>query len=106
MIVKQTVVDQIEIPRNGTIQIRLALELVEDGNKLSSKWHRTVVTPGHDIAAQLAAVNKHLAQMGEAAVSDVEIGRVSAQAAVAWTPEVVAAYQAQQALLAKQAPTL
>ncbi len=57
----------------------------------------------------MVAVNNHLIQMNEAIVSDAEIARISAQAAVAWTPEIVAAYQAyqaQQALLAEQAAAL
>lgn len=106
MIIKQTTVTPIEITCNGTIQIRLALELVEDGSVLNYKWHRTAIIPGGDIAAQMTAVNDHLMQMNESIVSDAEIAKISAQAAVAWTPEIIAAYEAQHALLAEQTPAL
>lgn len=101
MIKKQTVLDQIEITRNGVIQIRLGLELVEDDKILSNKWHRTLIEPAGDIKAQFALVNSHLEMMNEAAVSEADIGKIVMQAAVAWTPEVVTAYQAQLALAAK-----
>ena len=78
MITKQTVVDQIEITRNGALQIRIALELVEDGAVLSNKWHRTAVEPGGDVGAQIAAVNEHLAQMGKQPVNAADIAKIKA----------------------------
>ena len=77
-IVKQTVVDQIEITRNGTMQIRIGLELVEDGAVLSNKWHRTMVDPGGDVTAQIAAVNAYLLAMGEQEVSAADIAKIKA----------------------------
>lgn len=79
-IIKQTVVDQIELTRTGTIQIRIALELVENGAVISSKWHRTSVEPGVDVAAQMAAVNYHITSepMNEQPVSAVDIARIKA----------------------------
>ena len=78
MITKQTVLDQIEITRNDTIQIRIGLELVEDGVIVASKWHRTTVEPGGDVDAQLRAVNVHLVQMNELPVSDADIAKIKA----------------------------
>lgn len=91
---KQTVVDQIEITRNGTIQLRIAKELVDDdGTILTSSWHRTSLPPGHDIDAQMAAVNAHLTQgLGFPSVSASDIDRVKTLAAPAWTDDVVQAY--------------
>lgn len=76
MIIKQTLVDKIEITRTGSIQIRIALELVEDGNVLNTRLHRTAIEPGGDVDAQMAAVNEHLAQMGEVPVSVQDIDRI------------------------------
>lgn len=106
MIDKKTTVDQIEITRSGTIQVRLALELIENGEVLSHKLHRTLIAPGSDVAAQMAAVNVHLVQMNMNTVSDADVGQISALATVAWTPAVLAAYQAQQALVAELQPVL
>ena len=84
MITKQTVVDQIEVTRNGTIQVRIALELVENGAVLNYKWHRTAIDAGGDVDAQMAAVNAHITseQMNEQPVSPADIARIKAVQAV------------------------
>lgn len=92
MIVKQTVIDQVEIRRDGTIQIRFGLLLIEDGVEIDSKWHRTVVPPGTDLDAQIAAVNTHLISMGKAEIDPSEIDRVKAVLPVVQTKAVVQAY--------------
>lgn len=80
MITKQTIVDQIEVTRNGTIQIRIALELVENGAVLNSRWHRTAIDPGGDVDAQMDTVNAHITSepMNEQPVSAVDIARIKA----------------------------
>ena len=94
-ITRKTVVDQIEITRTGHIQFRLGKLLVEDGKELSSQWHRSVVEPGGDVEAQMAVVNAHLVQMGEAEVDAAGIAKIKAQAQAAWTPEVLGASSAE-----------
>ena len=74
---KETVVDQITVTENGTVLYREATRILEDGIQLSQTFHRTSLTPGQDIAYQPE--------------------KVQAIANAAWTPEVIAAYQAQQA---------
>ena len=90
-ITKEVVVDQIEATANHTIQIRLKKNLVENGNVLSSAYHRTVLTPGAPLAAQIAAVNDDLAQSINGgpwpAVKDVK--RIEAIVKAEHTPEVV-----------------
>ena len=72
---KQISIDKIEVIENGIIQVRQITRIIEDGNELSSSFHRWTLTPGQD-------------------VSDQE-ERVKAIAQATWTPEVIAAYQAQ-----------
>ena len=83
---KQTVVDKIEVVENGCVQVRTATRIVEDGNVISSSYHRHVVAPGQDYSNEDA--------------------RVKAICAATHTAEVVAAYQAaieaQQAAMAQQ----
>ena len=79
MITKETVVDQITVTENGIVLYREATRIIEDGKVLTQTYHRTSLTPGQDLEGQPA--------------------NVVAIAQVAWTPEVVAAYQAQQAAL-------
>lgn len=72
---KQTVIDQIEVVENGTVQVRQATIITEDGNQISRTFHRWVITPSQDY-------------------SDQE-DKVKAICKVTHTPEVIAAYQAQ-----------
>ena len=74
---KETVVDQITVTENGIVLYREATRVLEDGKELSKTYHRTSLTPGQDLTGQPA--------------------NVAAICNVAWTPEVVAAYQAQVA---------
>ena len=76
-ITKQTIVDQITVTENGIILYREATRIIEDGNLLTQTYHRTSLTPGQDLTGQPE--------------------RVVAIAEAAWTPEVIAAYQAMQA---------
>ena len=72
---KTTTVDQITVNENGIVLYREATRIMEDGNEISKTYHRTSLTPGQDLTGQPA--------------------QVVAIAQAAWTPEVVAAYQAQ-----------
>ena len=76
MITKQTVVDQITLTENGTVLYREATRIIEDGKVLTQTYHRTSLTPGQDLDGQPA--------------------NVVAICNVAWTNEVVSAYQAAQ----------
>jgi hypothetical protein len=76
-ITKQTVVDQITVTENGIILYREATRIIENGKELTKTYHRSSLTPGQDLIGQPASV---------AAICNT-----------AWTPEVVAAYQAYQA---------
>ncbi len=73
---KQTVVDKIEVVENGSVQVRTATRIVEDGNVISTSYHRHVVAPGQDYSQEDA--------------------RVQAICAATHTPEVIVAYQAAQ----------
>jgi len=76
MITKETVVDQITVVENGTVLYREATRIIEDGKVLTQTYHRTSLTPGQDLTGQPE--------------------KVVAIAQAAWTPEVVAAYEAAQ----------
>jgi len=74
---KETAVDQITVTENGIVLYREVTKIIEDGSEISRKYHRTSLTPGQDLAGQPA--------------------NVVAICNTAWTPEVIAAYQAQMA---------
>lgn len=78
MLEKVINIDKVEVLDSGHIQVRTATRVFEDGLPLGAKsYHRQVLSPGDDLTGQDE--------------------RVAAIAQAAWTPEVVAAYQAKVA---------
>jgi archaellum component FlaF (FlaF/FlaG flagellin family) len=73
---KTTTVDQITVTENGIVLYREATTILEDGVEISKKYHRSSLIPGQDLTGVPA--------------------NVAAICNVAWTPEVVAAYQSAQ----------
>jgi hypothetical protein len=71
---KETSIDQITVMENGIILYREVTCILEDGNLLSQTYHRSSLAPATDLTGVPA--------------------NVVAIANVAWTPEVIAAYQA------------
>jgi hypothetical protein len=74
---KTTTIDQITVTENGIILYREATRIMEDGKELSKTYHRLSLTPGQDLTSIPTNV--------------VVICNV------AWTAEVIAAYEAAQA---------
>jgi len=72
---KQAVIDQITVTENGVILYREATRIMEDGNQISQTYHRSSLTPAQDLTGVPA--------------------NVVAICNTVWTPEVIAAYQAQ-----------
>ena len=82
---KIEIVDSVEVVENNCIQVRTCTRIMEDGKQLSSALHRHVIAPGDDYSAEDA--------------------KVQAICAAVHTADVVAAYQAAQALqVAAQLP--
>lgn len=70
-------VDQITVTENGVILYREATRILKDGDEISKIYHRSSLTPAQDLTGVPA--------------------NVVAICNVAWTAEVIAAYQAQVA---------
>lgn len=88
---KQLIIDQIEVTKDGTVQVRMH-KLSSDGDLIGN--HRTSLPPAGDIAAQVAAVNAHMDAENYLAISAADVAKLTAICNAAWTPEVIAAYQA------------
>jgi hypothetical protein len=73
---KQTKIDRIEVVENGTVQVRQATIITDNGNEVSRTYHRWCIAPSQDYSDQ------------EQQVQDI--------CRVAHTSEVIAAYNAQQ----------
>jgi hypothetical protein len=64
MITKRTIIDQLEISRDGVIQMRFAKLIEDDGVELARGLHRAALAPGADLGQLIAAVNENLDQLG------------------------------------------
>ena len=53
---KETVTDKIEVLENGTLQVRTATRVLEDGEVLSQSFHRHTLAPGDDTSNEDAKV--------------------------------------------------
>ena len=76
------VIDKIEVLESGHVQVREALRVLRDGEVIAQNFHRFVVAPGE-------------------VTTDMD-PKVQAICAVIHTPEVIAAYQAEQARIAAE----
>ena len=70
---KQVLVDKIEVVEVGVVQVRTATRIVEDGNVISTSYHRHTIAPGQDYSN--------------------EDDRVKAICAATHTQEVITKYQ-------------
>ena len=69
------IIDRVEIVEpHSILQVREATTILRDGQEISKSFHRWSFAPGDDVSAMPA--------------------NVQAVAQAAWTPEVIAAYQA------------
>ena len=71
---KTSKVDRIEVLENGCVQVRTATNITENGNVISTTYHRHVVAPGADYSG--------------------EDERVQAICTATHTPDVIEAYKA------------
>jgi hypothetical protein len=55
-ITKESVIDKVEVLENGTLQVRRADIIKEDGNELTRSFHRHVLVPGSDTTSEDAKV--------------------------------------------------
>ena len=74
MLTKNTVIDLCEVVENGTVQVRTATRIMEDGKVISQSFHRHCIAPGQDYSGEDA--------------------KVMAICAAVHTPECIAAYKA------------
>ena len=79
---KTTTFDQITVTENGIVLYREATRIMEDGKELSKTYHRSTLIRAQDLTGVPA--------------------NVVAICNTAWTAEVVAAYQAEQARIAAE----
>jgi len=71
------VIDQITVTENGIVLYREATKILKNGDEIAKTYHRSSLTPGHDLTGQPA--------------------NVVAICNAAWTEAVITAYQAQVA---------
>jgi hypothetical protein len=75
MLTEIKLIDKIEVVESGVVQVREVNRVLKDGGEIARNYHRWTLAPGQDVSDQAA--------------------NVQAICQAAWTPEVIAAYQAQ-----------
>lgn len=93
---RRTVISQREIAADGTVQVRFEKLIVDGDAVVSRQYHRASFQPGTPVAAQMAAVNAHLVQMGEAPVAESEVESIERIVKLEHTPEVIEAFLARE----------
>ena len=86
-LIKEIIVDRVEVLELGQIQVRTATRIKEDGVTLGSSFHRHCIQPRTKVGNT----------WGDTDISG-EDARVQAVANATWTDEVKAAYEADQGL--------
>jgi len=81
-IIKETVIDKIEVLEMGQVQVRAATKIVEDGNELTRSFHRHVLEP--------SVKNDDTWEDTDISSEDA---KVQAICNATWTDEVKTAYQ-------------
>ncbi len=81
-LIETKTIDQITITENGTVLYREATRVLRNGEQIAQTFHRSSLTPGADLNGVPNSV--------------------IAIAQAAWTPEVLAAYQAEQDRIAAE----
>lgn len=107
MFEQRTVIDQIEITRDGEVRLRLDKQLLRDGIPMQEpRYHRCSLEPGADLDVVREAVDAHLVSMRESPVVPEDWERVREVVVQQHKPEVVSAWigkrRAAEALLKLQ----
>jgi hypothetical protein len=84
MIERLTVLNQIEVTENSTLQLRFAFKLVEEGVEISSAWHRTALATGVDVNAAMQDLSAAFIAMNNKPVSEADIDKIQAVANAVW----------------------
>lgn len=91
---KKTIIDQIEVTREGHIQVRMRKQIIDGEETFDLGFHRTIVECGGDVEKQMELVNQHLSGMGFAGIEANNVAEIRAHANVAFTPSRITAHKA------------
>ena len=93
-ITKETAVDKIESMENGSIQVRTATKLVEDGTVINTSYHRHWVEPSTKTGEEVDMAG-NITKAGTWGDTDIsgEDAKVQAIANATWTDSVKTAFQ-------------
>ena len=86
-LVRKTLIDRIEVARDGTTSVRIARLVVDDSTQaeVSCNWHRATISSASAVPAMITAINADMSARGEPTITDGVLTR-SAIAAVSVMP--------------------
>lgn len=68
MITKKTAIKQIELTEHDTVQVQIALRIVEGEDILSQQYHRFSISPTDDFDTVINGVNQDITSRGYDAI--------------------------------------
>ena len=74
MIEQKTMLDRVELGRDGSVSMRLALIIENDDQVLSTQYHRLAIDIYGDVVEQMGEVVAHLASMGYPPLPESALG--------------------------------
>jgi len=90
---RRAILNQREIPVDGTIQVRIAKQVLDGDELLGEVWHRVAFTPGCDVEATIRMVDAHMTADKYGALPPDQWDKVRATIAAEHSPEIIQAYQ-------------
>jgi hypothetical protein len=102
---KKTIVDQVEVKRDGSLHVRFRKVLEEDDGTITDLgFHRMAVNPGDDVEGTMEGVDNNLQVLGAGGLAQEEKDFIKGVKDTVWTPEVIEAKQAEIAEMKRNMP--
>lgn len=76
MLVRKSLVDQIEHRRTGEVLVRFGIIIEEDGKELSCNWHRVCIPQETDEQLQMQHIVAHFEVLGYPPLPEADINWV------------------------------
>src|SRR4051812_38076757 len=90
---RQTVLNQIEVRPDGTLQLRFDKQIVDGDLVTSLGWHRSVLLPGDDLKAHIKLVNESLVANDWGLIEKPAFARIDRIRKIEHTPAAIAAFK-------------
>lgn len=95
---RKSVIDQVEVTRDGHLQVRLLKKVIDNGVEIDIGYHRTVIPVGGNVELQMQQVATHLASLEFPLDDTEELAQLKQLSEVVFKPAKVAAFAEKMAI--------